>query len=109
MTTFLEQVGDYLVRWSVWLAALVTLAGVVGFAAWAIVRPRIDLVRAILIAVLGGLVVASLADRFDARGPSVGVLRHPLPWAWALAGAALGTALLMGWALRGERPDVTDS
>lgn len=95
MTALLGEVADYLVRWGAWVVALVALAAVIALPARIVLRDRVALSTrgALLGAVTGAVVIASLAHRIGVDGPEVDVWRHGLPWAWILIGSALGVAV----------------
>lgn len=108
MTALVEQVLDYLVRWSAWLGVVVAGSAVLAGAVWAAVRmvaAAPDLRRTILWSTGGAIVLASLAHRLGVAGPEVGVWRHELPWAWAAAGAVLGATAVAAVSLSRRAPD----
>ncbi len=94
MTALLAEVGDYLVRWAVWMAVLAILAVAAAAPVWLTLRRRVPvpLPTAALAAVTGALVIASLGHRFDIDGPTFDVWRHSLPWMWVAVGAVAGVA-----------------
>ena len=99
MTLVARSVVGFVVESVAWLTVVAALSMAVASPVWALRRSRGVVMRSLVWAGSGAILVASLAHRFRAPlGPAGAVGRRDLPLLWLAAGAAAGTlALAIRW------------